>query len=329
MEVAGAALRGGATWLAVATAVEARSLRAAGIETPVLVMGALNDCDLEIALAAKADVVAWSEHFISALNALGGGRVHIKLDTGMGRLGTRNTDLATQLAGQVIEAPMLELVGLMTHFATADELGDRFFGEQLAAFRDWSDPIVASAPGLIRHAANSAALLRESASHFDLVRPGVACYGLDPFGSDPSEQQLEPALSVQSYVACVERCEAGQSAGYGRSFIAEQPTMIATVPIGYADGWKRIFSNNAEVLIGGSRFAVVGNVSMDNMTVNLGASGADVQIGDRVTVLGRDGDERILSEELARRANTINYEIVVSVSDRVERQYSGSEAGSQ
>ena len=327
MEVAGAALRGGASWLAVSTAVEAQGLRLSGIEVPILVMGALNDADLEIALAAGADVAAWSEHFVSALVALGGGRVHIKLDTGMGRLGTRNTELATRLAGQVIEAPNLKLVGLMTHFATADELGDRFFGEQLAAFRDWSDPIVSSAPDLIRHAANSAALLRDAASHFDLVRPGVACYGLDPFGIDPAEQNLEPALSLESYVACLERCEVGQSAGYGRSFIASQPTVIATVPIGYADGWKRVFSNNAEVLIGGRRFAVVGNVSMDNMTVDLGLDAADVQIGDRVTVLGRNGADRILSEELARWADTINYEIVASVSDRVVRQYTQSEAG--
>jgi alanine racemase len=323
-EVAGAAIRGGATWLAVATAPEARELRAEGFELPVLVMGALTDAELEIALAAKADVVAWSEHFLKTLSALGGGRVHIKLDTGMGRLGTRDGELAARLAARAEEEPSLNLVGLMTHFATADEIGDDFFSSQLEAFREWSERIVATTPGLIRHAANSAALLREDASHFDLVRPGVACYGLDPFGDDPASQGLEPALRLESYVACAERCEVGQSSGYGRSFIAQSPTVIATVPIGYADGWRRAFSNNAEVLIGGRRFAVVGNVSMDNITVDLGADGGAVETGDRVTLIGADGAERILSEELARLAGTINYEIVTAISARVERRYVGS-----
>jgi len=324
-EAAAAAIRGGATWLAVATASEASELRAEGIELPILVMGALIDAELELALAANADVVAWSEYFLSKLSALGGGRVHIKLDSGMGRLGTRDHDLASQLAARASEQAPLELVGLMTHFATADEIGDQFFAAQLESFRQWSDRIVATSPGLIRHAANSAALLRDDASHFDLVRPGVACYGLDPFGVDPAAQGLEPALRLESYVARAERCETGQSSGYGRSFIAERPTVIATVPIGYADGWKRAFSNNSEVLIGGRRFAVVGNVSMDNITVDLGAEGGGVKIGDRVTLLGGDGSEQILSEHLARLAATINYEIVTSISARVQRQYAGSE----
>lgn len=324
-EVAASAVRAGATWLAVATAPEARELRAEGFELPVLVMGALTDAELEIALAAKADVVAWSEYFLTTLSALGGGRVHIKLDTGMGRLGTRDGELAARLAARAQEGASLDLVGLMTHFATADEIGDSFFSTQLEAFSEWSEQIVATMPGLIRHAANSAALLRDDASHFDLVRPGVACYGLDPFGDDPASQGLEPALRLESYVACAERCEAGQSAGYGRSFIARSPTVIATVPIGYADGWRRGFSNNAEVLIGGRRFAVVGNVSMDNITVDLGADGGGVEAGDRVTLIGTDGAERILSEELARLAGTINYEIVTAISARVERRYVGSE----
>ena len=320
-EAATAALRGGAAWLAVSTAAEAQTLRSARIEAPILVMGALTEDELKLALSAEADVVAWSEFFVERLAALGGGRVHIKLDTGMGRLGTRDRELATRLAQQAVEAPQIELVGLMTHFATADELGDSFFDQQLAAFSDWTEEVAATAPGLIRHAANSAALLRDSASHFDLVRPGVACYGLDPFGRDPAGRGLEPAMEVSSYVACIEQCEAGESSGYGRSFIAEQATFIGTVPIGYADGWKRVFSNNAELLIAGRRFPVVGNVSMDNTTVDLGADGGGVKLGDRVTLLGTDGDARLLSEELAARAGTINYEIVTSFSARVPRRY--------
>ena len=321
-EAAAAAIRGGATWLAVSTAAEAQELRASVPDLPILVMGAVSDAELEIALGAGGDVVAWSEYFLSKLSALGGGRVHIKLDSGMGRLGTRDGELALRLVEQANEDPRLELVGLMTHFATADELGDQFFGQQLEAFRQWSDAAIAICPGLIRHAANSAALLRDDRSHFDLVRPGVACYGLDPFGSDPAEQQLTPAMRVDSYVATIKQCQAGQSIGYGRSFIADAATMIATVPFGYADGWRRLLSNNADVLINGQRFAVVGNISMDNLTVDLGADEGGVEIGDRVTLLGADRSERVLSEELAQRVGTINYEIVTSVSARVPRQYS-------
>ena len=320
-----AAVCGGATWLAVSTAGEAQSLRESVPELPILVMGALSDAELEIALGAGADVVAWSEYFMSTLSALGGGRVHVKLDSGMGRLGTRDGELALRLVGQANDDPQLQLVGLMTHFATADETGDQFFGQQLGTFREWSDAAIAICPGAIRHAANSAALLRDDGSHFDLVRPGVACYGLDPFGSDPAAQQLTPAMRLDSYVACIEGCQPGQSSGYARSFIAEAATTIATVPIGYADGWRRVFSNNADVLINGQRFAVVGNVSMDNMTIDLGPEAGGVSIGDRVTLLGADGTERVLSEELAKRAGTINYEIVTSVSARVPRQYSATE----
>ena len=129
-------------------------------------------------------------------------------------------------------------------------------------------------------------------------------------------------MRVDSYVATIKQCQAGQSIGYGRSFIADAATMIATVPFGYADGWRRLLSNNADVLINGQRFAVVGNISMDNLTVDLGADEGGVEIGDRVTLLGVDRSERVLSEELAQRVGTINYEIVTSVSARVPRQYS-------
>lgn len=326
-EVAAAAARGGAEWLAVSTAVEAQSLRSAGLELPILVMGALTDDELELALAANADVVAWTDYFISRLAALGGGRAHIKLDTGMGRLGTRNPALATQLVERAAADPQIDLVGLMTHFATADELNDQFFGEQLARFTAWADVASEKSPGLIRHAANSAALLRDPASHFDLVRPGVACYGLDPFGLDPTDRELVPAMRLESYVACVERSEPGDSNGYGRSFIAAEPTSIGTIPIGYADGWPRAFSNSVEVLIGGKRFPVVGNISMDNMTVDLGGDGGGVEVGAKATLIGDDGADRVLAEELARGGSTINYEIVASISDRVPRKYSDQTEG--
>jgi alanine racemase len=167
------------------------------------------------------------------------------------------------------------------------------------------------------HAANSAAVLRDRATHFDLVRPGVAIYGLDPFQQDAAGQELEPALELASYVAEVKPCAAGESAGYGRRFVAERDTVLATVPIGYGDGVRRALTNNADVLIGGRRFALVGTVSMDNITVDLGPDGGGIGRGDEVLLVGPG----LPAEEMARRLQTINYEITCGLTSRVPRQH--------
>ena len=173
----------------------------------------------------------------------------------------------------------------MTHFATADERGDDFFGEQLARFEAWARPLRERHPGLILHAANSAGLLRDGESHFDLVRAGVAIYGLDPFQEDAGARELEPAMELASYVAEIKPCAAGQSAGYGRRFVAADDTVLATVPIGYGDGVSRGLTNNAELLVRGTRFALVGTVSMDNVTLDLGPGGGGVQTGDEALLI--------------------------------------------
>jgi alanine racemase len=314
-----AALAGGARWLAVATAGEAAELRAAGIGAPLLVMGALSEPELRVALAARADVVAWRERFVEGLPA--GVGVHVKLDTGMGRLGTRDPNEALAVARTVSAAPGLRLAGAMTHFATADD-DPGFVAEQLAAFGPWADAVRALEPDVIVHAANSAAALRAPAARFDMVRCGIAVYGLDPFHRDPAAHGLEPALSLCTYVAEVKRCAPGESTGYGRRFVAESPTWIGTLPIGYADGVRRALTNNADVLVGGRRRPLVGTVSMDNVTVDLGPGDGEPQHrGAPAMVIGAQGGERILAEELAERLGTINYEITTGISARVPRQY--------
>ena len=321
-QAARAALAGGAASLAVATAEEAAELRAAGIAEPVLVMGALSGEELPIALAANAELVAWSEGFVDqvARTAPRPVRIHIKLDTGMGRLGTSDPAEALRIAERVADAGAgLELTGVMTHFATADD-DPAFLSEQLARFA----PFVAEArgrwPDLVVHAANSAATLRQPASHFDLVRCGIAVYGCDPMNEDPASQGLEPALELTSYVAAVKPAQPGDTVGYGRRFTAERPTLIATLPIGYADGIRRALTNNCEVLVGGRRYPLVGTVSMDNITLELGPD-STVKAGDRATIIGVDGSERQTAEELAQRIGTINYEIVCAISSRVPRLY--------
>ena len=313
-----AALAGGASWLAVATADEAAALRAAGIGARLLVMGALTPGDLETALGADADVVAWTRELVEAAAARGPARVHVKLDSGMGRLGTKDPREAAALCRLVAESPNLELAGLMTHFATADERGDDHFPAQLARFTDLADHVRREHAGIVVHAANSAGLLREPAARFDLVRCGIAIYGLDPFGDDPAEHGLEPALSLESYVAAVKRFEPGDSAGYGRRWRAEEPTWVGVLPIGYGDGWRRSATNNADVLVGGRRYPLVGTVSMDNITIDLGSE-TGVSPGDVAVLIGAQGDERILAEEVARRLGTINYEVTTALLPRTRR----------
>jgi alanine racemase len=323
VECARAARDGGATWLATATAAEAGELRAAGLDGRILVQGALTAEELLLALDADADVVAWREDFARALARAAAergsaARVHVKLDTGMGRLGTPDAGEAHRVADLVAAEPSLELAGGMTHFATADELEDEYFPAQLARFSAFAGELRARHAGVIAHAANSAATLRDPASHFDLVRCGVAVYGLDPFQKDPRARGLEPALTLESYVAAVKWFAPGQSAGYGRTWRAERPTWVGVLPIGYGDGVRRGLSNNADVLIGARRRPLVGTVSMDNVAVDLGPE-TDVVEGDPAVLIGAQGSERILCEEVARRLDTINYEVTCGLSPRVRR----------
>jgi alanine racemase len=320
VEAGRAALRGGATMLAVATANEAAELRAAGIEGRLLVLGALSPEELDVALAAGAEVVAWGEDFVRAVAAraaaMGAARagkaraagvgVHVKLDTGMGRLGTRDPAEATRVADAVRERG-LRLAGGMTHFATADD-DPEFMREQLARFLAWE----IDAP---RHAANSAAALAEPDARLDMIRCGIAIYGMDPFHRDPADHGLEPALKLTSYVAEVKLAKRGESAGYGRRFVADKDTWVGTIPIGYGDGFRRGLTNAFDAIVGGRRVKGIGTVSMDNVTVDLGDT--PVQRGTEAVLIG-DG---ILAEDLARALGTINYEVTCGISPRVPRRY--------
>jgi alanine racemase len=319
-----AALAGGASWLAVACAPEARELRESGVlDTPILVMGALSLDEVAEALAADADVVVWSERYVRAVADAGGGRVHVKLDSGMGRLGTRDSGLASRVFALARDTRGVEPVGLMTHFATADELDDGgFFARQLDTFARWARELKEQHPQLIVHAANSAAVLRDADAQFDMARCGIAIYGMDPFGNDPAERALQPALQLSSYVAEVKLCRAGESAGYGRRFSAARDTYLAVLPLGYGDGWRRGLSNNADVLIRGRRHPLVGTVSMDNVTVDVGPdAGVEHLRGEPAMLIGVDGAQRITAEDVAHRLHTINYEVTCALTARVPRVY--------
>jgi alanine racemase len=319
-----AALAGGATRLAVATGAEAAQVGRRFPHVPLLTMGALEEEDLDTALAAGSEVAVWHEEFRELAAARGRAqgrpaRIHVKHDSGMGRLGNRDPEAVLALLRACAEDPDLEPAGVWTHFATADEPESGFFDEQLRRFSEVAAAARSEFPDLTVHAANSAAVFRDPGAHFDMARCGVAVYGLDPFQGDPAERGLRPALSLLSYVADVKRFGPGDSAGYGQTWKAESETRVGVLPLGYGDGVRRGLSNNAEVLVRGRRYPLVGTVSMDNLTIDLGAE-TDVEAGDEAVLIGEQGEEAILAEEVARRLGTINYEITCGISARVPRE---------
>jgi len=319
-----AALDGGATRLAVATASEAEQVGRRFQHVPLLTMGALTEEEVDAAISAGSELALWREDFRRLLadrsRAHGRpGRVHVKYDSGMGRLGNSDPDEVMALVRACAEDPDLELAGIWTHFATADELDLDYFEEQLGRFERLAAAVKEQHPGVLVHAANSAAVLRDRRAHFGMARCGVAIYGLDPFQRDPAEQGLQPALTLSSHVADVKRFPAGTSAGYGRKWKAPVDTWVGVIPVGYGDGVRRALTNNADVLVRGRRHPLVGTVSMDNLTIDLGPE-TEVQPGDEAVLIGRQGDEQILAEEMAHRLDTINYEVTCAISPRVPRR---------
>jgi alanine racemase len=332
-----AALDGGASVLAVAAATEAAELARAGLVGPdgrlppvddgpeLITLGALTEEEVRVVLGAGSAVSVWTEEFrrqvAARSRALGRPtRVHIKHDSGMGRLGAFDGDEVLALARATAADPDLELAGVWTHFATADEPDDDegYFFEQLDRFEPVAAAVRAEFPEIIVHAANSAAVFRSARSHFDMARCGVAIYGLDPFQDDPRSRGLEPVLSWHSHVASVKRFPAGQSAGYGRRWKAAEDTWVGVVPLGYGDGVRRALTNHCDVLVAGRRYPLVGTVSMDNLTIDLGPE-TDVTPGAEAVLIGRQGEEEIRAEEIAARLETINYEITCAISPRVPR----------
>src|SRR6478672_2651568 len=320
---AAGALDGGATRLAVATATEAEQIGRRFQHVPLLTMGALTADEVDVVLSAGSEVAVWREGFRALLSdrARAQGRparVHVKHDSGMGRLGNPDPEQVLALARACDEDPHLQLAGVWTHFATADEPDSDFFGEQLGRFEAVAAAVKAEFPSVLVHAANSAALFRDPRSHFDMARCGVAIYGLDPFQGDPAERGLTPALSLRSYVADVKSFEAGASAGYGRTWRAPAETCVGVIPLGYGDGVRRGLGNNAEILVRGRRHPLVGPVSMDNVTIDLGPE-TEVETGDEAVLIGAQGKDAIRAEEVAARLDTINYEVTCGISARVPR----------
>ncbi|MFN2614321.1 MAG: alanine racemase [Actinomycetota bacterium] len=322
--VARAALEAGATWLGVILVDEGLRLREAGITVPILLLHEPPAERVDEAIANDLTPVVFSEpglHCIAgaAERARATVRVHLKIDTGLNRLGCpldRLDDFVRALAKE----PHIQIEGVFSHFAHADQPRHPFIDEQLDRFTAALERLqgLGVAPR-IRHLANSAASITRPDTHFDMVRLGIAMYGMTP-GPDV-EFELVPALSLKARAAMVKRCRAGDAVSYGHRYRLDRDGTIVSIPLGYADGWPRALSNNAEVLIAGARHPAVGTVTMDSFMADVGDT--DVAIGDEVVLIGEQGSERITADEIAARTGTINYEVTTRISSRIPRIANG------
>lgn len=318
VQVSRAALEAGASWLAVAHGLEGVQLREAGIDAPILILGATTRAECRVAAAHRLTVtVCAPEHIRWAQEAGGPVDCHMKLDTGMGRIGVRDEAEVRAMLDALAACGNVRLTGCFTHFADADGDDPAFTRTQLARFTALSGLLPA---GILRHCANSAAIHRfmpEAA--FDLVRMGISLYGYPPV---PCDTALEPAMRWTAPVTYVKTVEAGEPVSYGCTWHAPRRTRVATVACGYGDGYHRAASGKAMAIVHGCRVPVIGRICMDQMMLDVTDAPA-VTAGDTVTLLGRDGDARITAEELAAWAGTICYEVLLAATARVGRRWTG------
>jgi alanine racemase len=324
VEISGAALRGGATGLCVALVQEGLALRDAGFDCPILVLSEQPPSELASAVQAGLDLTVYSHAQLEAI-ATAGGRdhpVHLKIDTGMRRVGAAAEE-AVELAATIAASTAVRLAGVCTHLAIADEPSDPFTAAQIALFDDVLAALAVAghAPPLV-HAANSAATLAFPQSRFDMVRAGIALYGISPSAAlDQRAGALRPALSLRARVSHVKQVGAGDRISYGLRHRFDRSTTVATLPLGYADGVpRRLFASGGQVLINGLRRPIVGVVTMDQLMVDCGTDA--VAVGDEAVLIGEQGGELISAVDWADRLGTISYEVLCGISARIDRRYS-------
>ncbi len=324
--VARAALEAGATWLAVAQVPEAAPLRDLGITAPILLLSQPRPNEVLDALELDLDVTVYTAAMVAHLGGLAEARgttarVHLKVDTGMRRVGAAPED-AVALATAIARHPGLDLRSVWTHCAIADEVDHPFTAEQVARYEEALAAIERAGVEVpLRHAANSAAAIAHPATRYDLVRCGIAVYGIPPAPEMAGMADLRQAVRLATEVSHVKPVRAGEGISYGLRHTFERDTLVATLPIGYADGvFRRLGIAGQEVLIGGRRHPMVGVVTMDQVMVDVGLD-PTVQPGDEAVLLGRQGDEVITPDEWAARLDTISYEVVCAMGARIERRY--------
>lgn len=325
VECARAALQGGADMLAVASVQEGILLRDAGISAPVLVLGAVTASDAAAGIEYSLIQTVCSPDMIRICEKNAGKNqkqteVHLKIDTGMGRIGIRTREEMDQMLSVFRECPHVKLTGVFTHFSDADgdEDGIRYTKSQFRRFLELSDVLPRE---VIRHCSNSAAIHRFPEMRLDMVRVGISLYGYPPV---PVQIPLIPVMTWTAKISFVKTLPPGEYVSYGRTYRTEKAIRAATVTCGYADGYHRAAGPQGYVLIRGKKCKIIGRVCMDQMIADV-TSLPEVHPGDKVTLLGRDGKEEISAEDIARWAGTISYEVLLSAGSRVEREFDDHE----
>jgi len=325
LEICKQAIQSGVEYLGVACGEEGVAMRKAGVDAPILVFSSsgLNRTDpyLEYNLEATVFDEAGLYNLTQSAKRMGKAAVvHVKVDTGMNRMGI-NWRQAPEFVEKVVNTPGIQVQGLYTHFANSDSLDKSFALLQLQRFKQVIAGLEEKGiPVPLKHAANSGAILDLPDTYFDIVRPGILIYGYYPSAQMAKSMNLIPAMTFKTRVLYIKEIERGESVSYDRTFIAEKKTLVAALPVGYGDGYNRLLSNNGQVLIRGKRYPIIGKVCMDLVMVDL-LNNRDIQVGDEVMLMGTQGDETISAVELADKSMTIPYEVLCYISERVQRVY--------
>ncbi len=321
--IANTACSYGVEYLAVAIPEEGVRLRKAGIAVPVLLLGASDEDHMDLILEYGLTPTLFTLSYVRSLQSHASHKnvvcpVHLKVDTGMNRIGFKTKESFIQVLEALRECPNLRFEGLFTHFAVS-ELADKSFTMlQLSRFKEFIDIAHQYGYEPVLHAANSGAILQIPESRLDMVRAGIAMYGYHPSGKPDPLFELEPVLSWKTNIVHIKEVPAGEGISYGLKYVTSHASRIATLPVGYGDGYKRCMSGKASVLIRGKRAPQVGTICMDQMMVDI-TDIPEASVGDNVVLLGAQGTERITADDLAHWADTISYEILLSISDRVPR----------
>lgn len=323
IELAKEAVKAGIYGIGVSSIEEGIQFRKAGIKENILVLGSGYPLE-HLSIASFWDLTPTISsmqglHALSALSKKFGKKLefHLKVDTGMGRVGVIAKDNAMLILKKIVNMPDIKMVGMYTHFAVADT-NVTYTQNQLDLFNEVVKYARQLGLQFLAHAANTAGLISNKKTHLDMVRPGIGLYGLTPFEHTKYKLKLKPVLSWKTKIIYLKKVPAGFCVSYGRTFVTNRSSVIATIPVGYADGYSRILSNKADVLVRGKRCPIAGRITMDMMMVDVtGIKG--VSIGDEVVLIGAQGKESIKTEELAKLQNTISYEITCSISTRVPR----------
>ena len=320
----------GVNYFGVTSPSEAFSLRKEGIKSSILILGPTmlgeigkiikkditqTICTKEMALVLQGECKKLKKRF----------KVHIEIDTGMGRTGVPH-QRALKLIKEIIKIPELEVEGIFTHFSTADEENKSFTKEQIKRFKEVLEKLEGEGIDIpLRHAANSAGVLNFPESYFNMVRPGLALYGIYPSEYVSRSLDLHPVMSLKSKVTYLKRVKKGATISYGKTYVTDKDTTIAILPIGYEDGYNRLLSNKGEVIIKSKRVRIAGRVCMDQTILDVGEV-PDVKVGDEVVLIGKQGKEKVSVEEIAKRVNTVPHEVVCRIAERVPRIYTRGKA---